>query len=97
MATFVDKPWDGSASRWPTPEAYCSACLIDLNPPGEPKSKARCYLPVKEPGGAYNKAALRAAASVLGGGRGGVNVPDDEKAKARRRIQSLMADAGTGS
>ena len=51
MASFSDKPWDGSASRWGTAEAYCSACLIDVNPKGQKKVKGLCHLPVKEPGG----------------------------------------------
>ena len=57
MANFSDKPWDGSASRWGTPEAYCSACLIDVNPKGQKKVKDLCHLPVKEPAAVKRKAA----------------------------------------
>lgn len=60
-----EKPWDGSASRWDTPEAYCSACLVDDNPPGQPKKKSLCMEPVKEPGGALSRAGVHAAAARL--------------------------------
>jgi len=42
--------WDGDSARWDDAESYCSACLIDVNPPGEEKTKALCMLPVREPG-----------------------------------------------
>jgi hypothetical protein len=70
MATFSDAPWSGDAGRWPTPEAYCSCCLVDENPAGKPKTKDACHLPYKEPGGAINKGALRSIWSTLNGGRG---------------------------
>ena len=83
-------PWDGSASNYDTPEAYCSACLVDLNDGGGEKTKSACHLPVREPGGAYNRAALGAAAAALAGGRGGgVQISPAAKKAAARKLASL--------
>jgi len=45
---FTDKSWDGAASKYRDTDAYCGACLIDLNAPGAEKTQANCKLPVKE-------------------------------------------------
>ena len=83
-------PWDGSASRWDTPESYCSSCLVDLNDGSGPKVKGNCHLPVKEPRGAYNRAALGAAAAALAGARGGgMSIPAAAKKSAARKLISL--------
>lgn len=91
MAKFTDRPWDGSASRWDTPEAYCAACLIDDNPSGEPKVKDRCHLPVKEPDGTYSKGAIRNALARISQvqSSGG-------KAAALARLHALAKQAGIG-
>lgn len=47
---FTDTPWDGSASRWDTADAYCEDTLIDVNPSGEDKIKGLCKLPFRDPG-----------------------------------------------
>ena len=73
-------PWDGSASRF-TPQQWRASCLIDTGE-GAPDAKDRYKLPVREPGGAYNRAAMGAAAAALAGGRGGVNVPASAKKSA---------------
>lgn len=91
---FTDKSWDGSASKYRDTDAYCGACLIDLNEPGADKIQAKCKLPVKEPDGTYNRNALRAAAAALMGARGGVQAPNAEKAKAARKLLRLMREAG---
>lgn len=86
--------WDGSASRWDTPEAYCKSCLIDVS--GDEKSKDRCFLPVRDPGeSAYNSQAIKAAA----GGRGisrvkkPADVPQDEWDSAVKSAASKIASA----
>ena len=69
--------WDGSAANYEDPAAYCSACLIDVNPDGEDKVTALCMLPVRGPGdepGAYVDKAVMAAA----GGRGITQVEKPE-------------------
>ncbi len=90
---FSGKPWGNiSESDFEDAAAFCSACLIDLNEPGAQKVKSRCKLPVKEPGGIYNRNAIHAAAAALAGARGGVDVPPEEKRKAARRLIRLYAE-----
>lgn len=85
---FTDQPWDGSESRWPDAESYCSACLVDNNPAGQAKTKEQCHFPVKEPGsGDYNVNALQAVA----GGRGSqATFPGAQE--ARQRAERLLAE-----
>lgn len=69
--------WDGSASNYKDTNAYCAACLIDVNQ-SDTKAQDHCMLPVREDGdGAdtYVRQAVHAAA----GGRGisAVKKPDD--------------------
>jgi len=88
--SFSDKPWGSiSESDYRDADQFCAACLIDLNPPGKDKVKANCKLPVREPGGAYNRNAIHAAAAALAGARGGVQAPPDEKRKAARALLRL--------
>lgn len=88
MASVSDKPWsDFMAADYPTPEAYCAACLVDLNDGS--KTKAGCYLPYKEPGGAINRGGVHAVAGVLAGARGGVNIPQPAKVAAAKRVVGL--------
>lgn len=90
MAEFSDKPWGSiSEADYRDADAFCAACLIDLNPPGKDKTKANCKLPVKEPGGAYNRNAIHAAAAALAGARGGVQAPPEEKRRAARALIRL--------
>lgn len=90
---FSNKPWGSiSEADYRDAEHFCSACLIDLNEPGKEKVKAKCKLPVKEPGGAYNRNAIHAAAAALAGARGGVDAPPAEKAKAARKLIRLYRE-----
>ena len=92
MATFSDAAWDGSASRWPTAEAYCESCLIDANDGEGPKVKSLCHLPIKEPDGTYSVNGIHAAAAALAGGRGGVDAPPAAKRAAARKLKRLYAE-----
>lgn len=86
------KPWDGSPSQWPDAAAFCRACLIDENETGQPKTKALCKLPYREPeGGAPNVNAIHAAAAALAGGRGGVQATPASKKAAAKRLLALYA------
>jgi len=86
-----DKPWGSiSESDYPTAEAYCKACLIDMNE-GE-KTKDKCKLPVREPSGALNRNAVHAAAAALAGARGGVDAPPEEKRAAARKLIRLYGE-----
>lgn len=91
---FSDKPWgEITEADYEDAAAFCDACLIDLNPEGEEKTKALCKLPVAEPGGTYNRNGMRAAAAALAGARGGVEAPTEAKRSAARRLMSLMYEA----
>ena len=90
MATFSDAAWDGSASRF-TPEQWRASTLIDTGE-GDPDAKERYKLPVKEPGGAYNRNAIHSAAAALAGGRGGVDAPPAAKKSAARKLVRLYAE-----
>ncbi|MCL6611185.1 MAG: hypothetical protein K6T66_06570 [Peptococcaceae bacterium] len=88
-----DKPWGSiSESDYKDAEAFCKACLIDMNEPGKPKVKGRCKLPVREPGGALNRNAVHTAAAALAGARGGVDAPLAEKRKAARKLLALYQE-----
>ena len=93
-----DRKWGSiSESDYDDADEYCRACLIDLNPSGEDKTKARCKLPVYEPkgmGGALNRNAVHQAAAVLAGARGGVDAPDSHRRKAVRTLLELYRQLG---
>lgn len=89
--SLSNRPWDGSASNYKDADAYAAACLVDTNPPGQPKVKNLCHLPIKEPNGDYNRAAMGAAAAALVGGRGGVQLSPAVKKSAARKLASIYA------
>lgn len=79
--------WDGSASRYSSTEAYCKACLINLNT-GEHSewTQANCKLPVKDTDGQPVRQAIHAAAAAITGARGGVDAPDEDKKSAANAL-----------
>lgn len=88
-----NKPWGNiSESDYKDAASFCKASLIDLNEPGAEKVKAKCKLPVYEPGGALNRNAVHAAAAALAGARGGVDAPMEEKRKAARKLIRLYRE-----
>lgn len=87
MRAFTSKPWDGAASRFADTAAYCSSCLIDLNPAGEDKTQSLCHLPIKEPDGTVNINAVRNALARVNQ----VQAPPASKARARTRCQQLLS------
>jgi hypothetical protein len=94
---FSNRPWSQiKESDYRDAAAFCSACLIDLNPPGGDKSKGDCKLPVKEPGGAVNINAVHAAAAALAGARGGVQAPTDKKRAAAKRLVNYYGQDKNG-
>jgi hypothetical protein len=92
-AKFTDKPWDGSASRFKDTDAYCAACLIDYNEPGEDKVQAKCKLPIKEPDGTINKNAIRNALARISQLKG---VPAADLSAAKAKLAKLAKQAGIG-
>jgi len=90
----TDKSWDGSPSKYPNTNSFCSACLIDTNKPGEDKVQANCKLPIREPNGDINKNALGAASAALAGARGGLkDVSPADKKKAARALMKAYSEA----
>ncbi len=86
-----EKPWGQfSDADYADPGALCDASLINLNSGSRSDwTKGNCKLRVYEPGGALNRNGCHAAASVLAGGRGGVDAPPAAKAAAARKLVSL--------
>jgi hypothetical protein len=86
VKAVTNASWDGSAARF-TIEQWKASTLI--GPLGDPQSKSSYKLPVLEPNGDVNSNAVHAAAAALAGGRGGVDAPGPEKAKAAKRLVAL--------
>lgn len=85
-----NKPWDGSESRF-TIEEWQRSCLIDTGE-GDPDSKSRYKLPVKEPNGDVNANAVRNALARINQ----VQAPAAAKQRAAARLQALKKQAGIG-
>lgn len=90
MAAFSDAAWDGNEGRF-TIEQWKRSTLIDTGE-GDPDTKQRYKLPVREPDGAYNRNAIRNALARIGQ----VQAPADAKAAALRKLQALKKQAGIG-
>lgn len=90
MATS-NAPWDGSASRF-TPQQWKASCLIDTGE-GDPNSKERYKLPVKEPNGDLNANAVRAAMARLPQ----TQAPAAEKQAAMRKLLAYRKQLGIGA
>lgn len=90
MAAFTDAAWDGSEGRF-TIEQWKRSTLIDTGE-GDPDTKQRYKLPVREPDGTLNRNAIRNALSRIGQ----VDAPAAAKAKAQSRLNALKKQAGIG-
>lgn len=80
VRAVVTKPWDGSAARFEDDE-YERSCLVCREGDGPPKT--RCSLPVLEPNGDLNVAALGQAAARLNQLTG---VTMEQKSAAARKL-----------
>lgn len=72
--------WDGAASGYESTEAYCDACLIDVNEAAgrDEKAQSHCMLPVREAGDGAGVFVRQAVFAASGGrGIGQVSRPDD--------------------
>ena len=83
--TFVsEKSWDGAASRF-TPAQWRESCILHVCD-GEEKS---CHkLPIREPGGALNRAAVHAAASRINQ----VDAPPDKIKAAKSALRGAYKE-----
>lgn len=85
--------WDVGVWSGETAEAYCAACLIDMNTGDGPKTKDKCKLPIRKPGS--KKPNLRAVFATAGGrGVSAVQAPRQYKVKAAKAIIRLYGRAG---
>lgn len=89
-----DKPWSDFSAADYTPAQWHRACVIHDHPAGVPDDKESCKLPIREPDGTLNRNAVHAAASVLAGGRGGVQASPEDKAKAARAVLAAYRAIG---
>lgn len=80
-----DTPWGNFSQADYTPEQWKRAALIDTEQ-GDPSSKDRYKLPVREPSGTVNRNGVHAAAARINQVDG---VSADKKAEAARKLVSL--------
>jgi hypothetical protein len=84
-AKVSDAAWSGFSQADYTDAQWQRACLIH----GDGDGKAAHKLPVREPDGTLNRNGCHAAASVLGGGRGGVSASADATKAAAKKLVGL--------
>ncbi len=89
------RPWGQiNPSDYESAEAYCAACLIDMNEPGQPKVKEQCKLPIREPDGRLNRNALFAAQNSLVNPGRMVKAPPEVRRAAARKLVRIMREHG---
>jgi phage head maturation protease len=88
--SYTEIAWDGSAGRWDTPEAYCSAVAINLNRSGGTVTKENCHLPYKEPSGEINVNGVKAALSRIGQGYPNDATPA-QRDSAKAKLEKILA------
>lgn len=86
-SSVSDAAWDGSASRFTDPQ-YKRSCIINRG--GKGSVKEECSLPVREPDGTLNRAAVHSAAGRISGL---TRVTPEEKRAAARKLMSLYRGA----
>lgn len=91
---YSTKSWSGAASNYKDTAAYCRACLINDND-GDPSTwtQDKCHLPIKEPNGDINLAAVRNARARINQVKG---VSSSAKAAAQRRLDAIAKAQGIG-
>jgi len=95
----TDKPWDGSRARF-TLEQLMRAVPAAVRAWAKNRAAANdrdvikedLKLPYKEPNGTINLNAVRNALAVIGGARGGVDLPRDVVASARQELESVLGE-----
>jgi hypothetical protein len=82
-----DTPWDFDASKYSIDQLR-RACAVVTGPSGTDGqyTKQDCHLPHHLPDGTLVWRGVSAAGVVLMGGRGGVNIGDEDKAKAKDHL-----------
>lgn len=86
--TVSNTPWSNFKDSDYSDEQYAKSCILDRGPDVS-TAKQRYSLRVREPNGTLNRNGVHAAASVLAGGRGGVNASSDAKVTAIKKLVTL--------
>jgi hypothetical protein len=90
------RAWSGAASNYASTEAYCSACLIDVNSAADRDEKAQshCMLPYKRPGGdSADREGMHAAAQRFGQVKKPSDVPGDAWSAAVKSAANKLISA----
>lgn len=83
-----EKPWSGDASRF-TIEQWKRSTIIDTGE-GDPDSKSRYKLPIREPNGDLSRAGVHAAAARINQ----TDAPRDQITKAKKALRSAYRALG---
>lgn len=90
------KPWSGDKARFSVeqllrsvPRAVAAHARAMAERENRDVTKNDLKLPFKEPDGTINMNGVRAALAALGGARGGVDLPRDVAAAARRELEQI--------
>jgi hypothetical protein len=86
-----ERPWSDFSDKDYTIQQLHRAALIHTHT-GAPDTKDNEKVAVLEPDGTLNRGGVHAAASVLAGGRGGVDAPAADKRAAARRLITLYGE-----
>jgi len=86
--------WDGAAMVAEMDAAMLKKCCLAFVG-GDTDKKGNYKLPYREAGGKINAAAVRAIKAVLGGARGGVELPESIRADVEANADKLMAHVKT--
>lgn len=88
-APISDRPWQGAAEVAAMDVARLRRSTLAFVG-GDPEVKGNYKLPYRDRQGRINAPAVRAIQAVLGGGRGGVDLPQSIQAAVRRNARRLM-------
>lgn len=94
-----ERAWSGAASNYADTDAYCKACLIDVNAAAgnDEKKQSRCKLPVKPPGSdSYDKEGCHAAAVRFNQLEKPSDVPEDAWDSAVKSAANKLISAYNG-
>lgn len=88
-APISDRPWQGAAEVAAMDVSRLRRSTLAFVG-GDPEVKGNYKLPYRDRQGRINAAAVRAIQAVLGGGRGGVDLPQSIQGAVRRNARRLM-------
>ena len=96
-AEFSQKQWDGSDVRFDieqlsnaVPAAVLEWAKEKAKEEDREVTKGDLKLPFKDPDGTVNANGVRSALAAIGGARGGVDLPEDVKARAKEELEGVL-------